>query len=91
MKVKGLTAFQKASFDLSHEFDSSGKITDASALTMAARMVVLCAVDDDGKPLFLPSDVASLQEKSGAVVSRLYDACRRVNGGDAEKNSEATT
>jgi len=55
-----------------------------------ARLVALCLVNDKGERLF--ADAAELGRKSNAVIRRLYDVARRVNGmnekslDSAEKN-----
>jgi hypothetical protein len=46
---------------------------------VAARLLVLCAVDEAGQPVFKAEDAAAIARKSGAVVARLFDICRRIN------------
>lgn len=53
-----------------------------------ARYVARCIVDEDGKPLFTGSDVAALGNKSAAVVRRLFDKAREINGMTAEDAEE---
>lgn len=52
-----------------------------------ARLLVLCLVDQDKKPLFAMRDVEALSKKSGAALDRLYEIASRINhigtGGDA--------
>jgi hypothetical protein len=41
-------------------------------------------IDEQGKRVFTPEDVAELQHKSAAVLMRLYRVARRLNSIDAE-------
>lgn len=45
-----------------------------------ARLVVMCVVDGDGKPLFTRDDVAALGEKSAAALDRIFTAAARLSG-----------
>jgi len=45
-----------------------------------AKLIVLCAVDDTGKPLFTEADVNALGRKNAKPLDRLFDACRRLAG-----------
>ena len=56
------------------------------------RLIVNCAVDENGSPLFTPADIDKLAEKNSQVIDRLHDECRALCGmdedavGAAEKN-----
>jgi hypothetical protein len=60
-----------------------------------ARLVVLTAFGDDGKPLFTPADVPQLSALPSTVLDPIVEAAARVNKmrpGDVEaevKNSES--
>lgn len=45
-----------------------------------ARMVSMCAVDERGNKLFNTNDIATLGTKSSKALSRVFDACQRMNG-----------
>jgi hypothetical protein len=56
-----------------------------------AKLIVLCAVDGEGRPLFTADDVNRLGGKNAAPIDRLFDACRKLAGmseNDVEKLSE---
>lgn len=61
-----------------------------------AGLVLRCAVDDAGQPLFTADDLTALANKNPAVLKRVFDAAGALNGigvteaKEAEKNSEAT-
>lgn len=45
-----------------------------------AKLIVLCAVDEGGRPLFTEDDVRALGRKAAKPLDRLFDACRRLAG-----------
>lgn len=58
-------------------------ITDAdeqvSSRQVRARIVSLCVVDDEGKPLFTKDDVALLAERHVAPMQRIFEAVALLN------------
>lgn len=64
--------------------------TDAE---VTAHLVVACAVDESGGPLFTPADIPLLMQKSVPAVTRIGREAIRLNGlqpgavEDARKNS----
>jgi hypothetical protein len=59
---------------------SRGEIDPAKLIGFKSRLLVRCAVNGNGGPMFDLGDVESLQEKSGAVLNRLADVALRLNG-----------
>lgn len=45
-----------------------------------AKLIILCAVDEDGRPLFTADDVRALGAKNAKPLDRLFDACRKLTG-----------
>jgi len=45
-----------------------------------AKLIVACAVDEQGNKLFSEDDVNALGRKSAKPLERLFDACRRLTG-----------
>jgi hypothetical protein len=70
-------------------FDEEGNVINRS---LRSRLLVHCLVDDGGTPIFSAEDVEVLEKKNGAVLTRLFDHAKRLNGlggdavDDAEKN-----
>ncbi len=54
-----------------------------------AKLVARCLVDEDGKRLFTEADIAALGKKSGAVLDRLDDVAKRLNGLEAKAVEDA--
>jgi hypothetical protein len=45
-----------------------------------AKLIVLCAVDEEGRPLFTAEDLRALSAKNAKPIDRLFDACRKLTG-----------
>lgn len=45
-----------------------------------AKLIALCAVDEDGVALFASRDVHGLGLKSAAALERVFEVCTRLNG-----------
>jgi len=69
---------------------------DEKASNIRAQFLVKCLVDDDGNRIFSDKEAAALGNKSGAVLTRLFEEASRLNhlsADDVEElagNSEAT-
>jgi hypothetical protein len=93
-RIQSLTEREKAAYETAL-IGKAGKISKQRLLDASRRLVCLCLVDKDGKPVMDAGDVDNLANLDGLVVARLYDACRVHCGfdeGDIEgaiKNSEA--
>lgn len=61
-------------------FEQAAEAADDDNGAVLARMVALTAVDGDGKPLFMPGDVAALAAKGAAPILRLSRVAMRLNG-----------
>jgi hypothetical protein len=45
-----------------------------------ARLIVQCAVDEEGNRLFNSGDIKWIGEKSAKSISRVFDKCQEMNG-----------
>jgi hypothetical protein len=68
-------------------FDDEGKVRSQN---LRSRLLVHCLVDEAGTPIFTAADVDALEKKSSAVLSRLFEHAKRINGmtADAVDNAE---
>src|SRR5688572_25748018 len=56
-----------------------------------AKLIILCAIDETGRPLFTSEDLRGLGNKNAAPLDRLFDAARKLTGmsdNDVEKLTE---
>lgn len=81
--VVALTGLQRDMFEGSILNDDGTK----NYQNLRARLVSLSVVDNEGKRLFGPSDVAELGQLSAAGLDRVFEVARRLSGlrgGDTE-------
>ena len=92
---RSLSEHEKALFEAQHTKKDGAKNMRA-ILDLRPRVIVLCAVDGDGKRLFSDADVPQLRKVDGKVISDLADEAMAHAGwtdGDIEelaKNSAET-
>ena len=60
-------------------FDAWCVANKPNNMGMRAMLVMLCAVDQNGRPLFSETDLPMLQEKNGDVLTRLFMAAHDIN------------
>ena len=73
--VRSISAEDRDAFEASV---NDGKKSNLANLR--ARLLVRCLCDENGERLFTYSDAAALGKKSGAVLNRLFDRARKLNG-----------
>lgn len=68
------------------------ELPDSAMSEFYAMLIVHCVVDDQNKRVFEPADISALVSRAAMPLTRLGQACMRVNGvgaraiEDAEKN-----
>jgi hypothetical protein len=66
---------------------------ETNMVNVQSRLVVMCAVDEQGNLLFGPDEVEHLGRKSAKAIERVFTVASRLNGlgsddvGEAVKNS----
>lgn len=78
LKLKGMTGFERDRFEASLAPRGGGKRPNME--NFRARLIVQCAVDEDGNRLFNTGDIKMLGAKSAKAVSRVFDKCQEMNG-----------
>ena len=63
-----------------------GKPIDVQGVKV--RMIILCAVDTDGKPIFDMRDLQMLNHKSSKAIDQLFQVAQRMNGFDDDEIEE---
>ncbi len=74
VRVRMLTAAERDAWEAA-SFGGETK----NLQNVRARLVVLCAVDGEGKRLFTDADAAALGNKSGAALDRLFEAAMTLS------------
>jgi hypothetical protein len=72
LRWRNLSEMEKSSFE--QVAASNDKMRSRSArLNLRLRVIVACAVDDDGKMIFCDADIPRLQEIDGSITQSLSD------------------
>lgn len=87
VRVRSLTGRERDNFELSLSDGKKGETKE----NFRARLVALCAVDADGKPLFTnKQQVIMLGNKSVSALQRVFDKCNEMNGFSEQDVEELT-
>lgn len=87
VSISAMCAAERDAFEAGM-LDNKGKSDSKRLQNFRARFIASCIVDKEGNRLFSDKDIVQLGRKSSAPVSRLFDACRELNGmteADAEE------
>lgn len=90
VRMRGLTGKQRDSYEASI-LDQRGGERKVVLANARAKLVALCAIDENGTRLFSGDEVSQLGNKSAVALERLFDAARRLSGmseRDLEKLTE---
>lgn len=79
VRIKSITGTARDQFEASLR-EGKGKNADVNLRNMRAKLIALCAVDEDGKKLFTQQDVGRLGAKNAKPLDRLFDACTELIG-----------
>lgn len=78
LKLKGMTGRERDRFEAS--MAPKGNSKKPNMENFRARLIVQCAVDEEGQKLFNSGDIGWLGEKSAKSLSRIFDKCQELNG-----------
>jgi hypothetical protein len=79
VRVIAMAACERDAFEASM-LDSKGKGDKQRLQNFRARFIARCIVDVDDNRLFSDKDIVALGKKSAAPISRVFDACQKLNG-----------
>ena len=89
--VRGMTAQEKDEYESSIlELKGTGTKTKISAnlINARAKLVVKCALDEQGERLFKDEDAEALGKKSGKAVSLVSEEIQKLSGMGRDKEAE---
>lgn len=90
VRLRSIRGTQRDAYEQS-VITGSGADRKMNLRNARAKLIVLCAVDETGRPLFTAEDVTELGKKNAAPLDRLFDACRKLAGmseNDVERITE---
>ena len=96
VRVRSLTELERQRWE-QETISTKGTLSKPKMLTANCRLIILCAVDNEGNALFADSDVDALQRQDSLITNALADACQQhcgISKSDLEgleKNSLKTT
>jgi hypothetical protein len=89
VRLKTLTGGERDKFESDSIVQRKGSgNTKMNLINLRARLIVLCAVDEQGRKMFGDSDVVKLSAKSSLAVNRLFEAAQKLNGMSQEDVDE---
>ena len=95
VRLRSVTERERAKFE-ADTLDKSGKGTKRGLVSMKPRLIILCAVDDQGDPILNQGDIDSLLDMDSQTINQLADVCQQLVGitesdvEDMEKNYETS-
>lgn len=87
--VRGLSGRERDAFEADVQ-EIRGKSVSVNRQNFRAKLLTRCLVDEDGKRIFGPDDVAALGAKSAVAIDRVMEAALRLSGMGATDVQEMT-
>jgi hypothetical protein len=85
--LRSMTGEQRNNYEYwAHQQSKSGT---ADYRGIRERLIICCAVDEEGNPLFTEDDLASIASKDSGVIDRLHEKCQKICGMDADAVEES--
>jgi hypothetical protein len=79
VRLKSIRGTQRDAYEQSLIVEKSGS-RSMNLRNARAKLIILCAVDEAGRQLFGPDDLAMLGRKNAKPLDRLFDKCRELAG-----------
>lgn len=79
VRLRSIKGRQRDEYEQSLIIDRGGS-RQMNLRNARAKLIVLCAVDEQGRLLFTPDDLGALGRKNAKPLDRLFDACRKLAG-----------
>jgi hypothetical protein len=77
VRVRGLSASEKEKWERAFGNDDG---SNKKPQKVREKFVVLTVVDENGNPEFTDADLDMLSKRSSVVITRLFDAARKLSG-----------
>jgi hypothetical protein len=87
VRIKTLTGAERDQYEADSVKMNKGK-REVNMANMRARLIAMCAVDENGQPLFTRADVMKLGQKSAVALERVFDAAATMSGMSDEDVNE---
>lgn len=80
VRVKTLTGAERDQYEADSVKTNRGGKREVNMTNMRARLIAMCAVDENGQLLFTRADVMKLGQKSAVALERVFDAAATMSG-----------
>lgn len=90
VRLKSISGTKRDAYEASL-IDERGASRKMNLRNARAKLIILTACDETGRPLFTTEDLRALGAKNAAPLDRLFDAARKLTGmsdDDVEKLTE---
>ena len=78
LRLKGMTGTERDRWEASMQPKGNSKKPNLE--NFRARLIIQCAVDEQGNRIFNAGDARMLGSKSAKSISRIFDKCQEMNG-----------
>lgn len=83
VRIRGLSGSERDQYE-AWIISGKGKNRDVNLRQSRAKLVMMCAVDADGKRLFDEADIIRLGAKSALAMQRVFDKAAALSGLDED-------
>lgn len=80
VRVKGLSGRERDKFEADSLKKGKGGTRDVNLENLRARLIIMCAVDEQFQPIFDRSDIMRLGEKSASALEKVFSVAQRLSG-----------
>lgn len=89
IRIRALSGAERDAFEAKSVI-TKGNDRQINTKNLRARLIAATAINEDGSPMFEPSDVLHLGQKSAKALERLFDVARKLSGMTAKDVDELT-
>lgn len=79
VRIRSISGRQRDEYEQSL-IQQNGRDRQMNLRNARAKLIVLCAIGEDGRPLFSAEDLRHLSAKSAKPLDRLFTACQKLVG-----------
>lgn len=79
VRLRSIRGSQRDAYEQSM-LEQRGSDRKVNLRNARAKLIVLCAVDETGRPLFTTDDLRALGAKNAKPIDRLFSACQKLAG-----------
>ncbi len=83
VRLRSISGMQRDAYEQSL-MEHRGKSREMNLRNARAKLIILCAVDAEGRRLFTEADLQALGRKNAKPLDRLFDACQKLAGISSE-------